>query len=110
MTPADLMRLADDGGPVPEHSPWPDPDCPDCYGAGEFYTHSPDCRERFCALAGGYHDCDGEVVTCGCNAEPPDWPMIQRVLMVAARKAGAEATGGRPLTLAGLQRMMPFFD
>lgn len=44
----------------------PDPNCPECGGAGEIYTHSSDCRERFCALAGGMYDCAGEVVECDC--------------------------------------------
>ncbi len=45
----------------------PDPDCEICLGQGECYTHSDDCEDDLCALAGGYHDCNGIVESCGCS-------------------------------------------
>lgn len=45
----------------------PNPDCEDCFGNGEYYTHSNDCDDDLCALAGGYHDCDGIVKDCHCS-------------------------------------------
>lgn len=52
--------------------PTPDQNCPTCGGVGEYYTHTSDCEDRFCALAGGYHDCPGEVVECECVTGPTD--------------------------------------
>jgi hypothetical protein len=49
----------------------PNPDCPYCSGTGECYTHSPDCNDDLCALAGGYHDCGGVVVDCDCSILDP---------------------------------------
>lgn len=43
------------------------PSCPDCGGAGEYYSHSSDCEFRFCALAGGPEDCSGAIVRCECQ-------------------------------------------
>ncbi len=45
----------------------PDPDCETCLGQGEYYTHSDECDDDLCALAGGYHDCKGKVVGCDCS-------------------------------------------
>jgi hypothetical protein len=44
-----------------------DPDCPMCYGTGEYFWHTPNCESDFCVLAGGVDDCDGEVVECNCT-------------------------------------------
>ncbi len=33
----------------------PHPACDWCYGTGEVFTHSDDCRDDGCALAVGYH-------------------------------------------------------
>jgi hypothetical protein len=43
-----------------------DPECGYCNGSGERYWHSEDCRDDYCALAGGYHDCRGQVEECAC--------------------------------------------
>lgn len=60
----------------------PNPDCECCMGEGEYYTHSDDCEDDLCALAGGYHDCSGKVVDCNCSiiddkeevkVTKPDW-------------------------------------
>jgi hypothetical protein len=45
----------------------PDPSCPYCNGSGNRYWHSPDCRSDLCALAGGYHDCRGQLEPCSCS-------------------------------------------
>lgn len=45
----------------------PNPNCEYCYGEGEYYWHSEDCDDESCCLAGGYHDCSGKVVSCGCS-------------------------------------------
>jgi hypothetical protein len=46
-----------------------DPNCPYCYGRGQYYTHSSDCDDDLCNLSGGYHDCVGQVVECDCRSE-----------------------------------------
>jgi hypothetical protein len=43
-----------------------DPECGYCNGSGERYWHTADCRDDYCALAGGYHDCRGQVEECAC--------------------------------------------
>lgn len=40
--------------------------CPDCGGMGEYFAHTADCDNDFCALAGDIDDCNGEVVECHC--------------------------------------------
>ena len=45
----------------------PNPDCETCGGQGEYLTHSYECEDDLCALAGGYHDCTGMVVDCDCS-------------------------------------------
>lgn len=45
----------------------PDPDCENCGGQGEYYWHSEDCHNDDCALAGGYGECEGRIIDCGCS-------------------------------------------
>lgn len=61
--PPDFVTALNEARKLPDS----DSDCEYCMGTGEFYTHSPDCGDDLCALAGGYHDCDGRVVGCGCS-------------------------------------------
>lgn len=48
--------------------------CADCGGYGEWFGHAPDCDNDLCALAGGYDDCRGQVVTCHCQPQEPLCP------------------------------------
>ncbi len=48
----------------------------DMMGASEYYWHTSDCEDDLCCLAGGYHDCDGEVVDCDCS-------ILDRVLITS---------------------------
>jgi hypothetical protein len=50
----------------------PDPHCIYCLGTGDYYTHSPDCDDDLCALAGGCHECRGVVIKCGCSIARPE--------------------------------------
>jgi hypothetical protein len=45
----------------------PDPDCEHCQGNREYYWHSEDCTNDLCSLAGGYDDCQGRMIVCGCS-------------------------------------------
>jgi hypothetical protein len=45
----------------------PNPDCEYCLGQGQYYWHSQDCDNDYCALAGGYGDCQGRVEECECS-------------------------------------------
>lgn len=45
----------------------PNPDCEYCLGGGEFQAHSNDCTNDFCALSGGYDDCEGQICECSCS-------------------------------------------
>ncbi len=44
--------------------------CDYCGGYGAIYEHTADCHNDFCALAGGYGDCDGIIVPCACSDGP----------------------------------------
>lgn len=41
-----------------------EPECEYCFGTGEYFTHSDDCRDDLCVLNGDYHSCQGQVVAC----------------------------------------------
>lgn len=45
----------------------PNLDCEYCMGEGEYYGHSSDCDNDDCALAGGCHDCMGQMIECHCS-------------------------------------------
>lgn len=46
--------------------------CGICGGYGQYFTHTEDCRNDFCALACGMDDCAGEVLDCPyCTPTPP---------------------------------------
>jgi hypothetical protein len=47
-----------------------DPDCDCCHGAGEFFAHADDCYNDNCGLAGGFDDCQGQVIQCDCRQAP----------------------------------------
>lgn len=49
----------------------PSETCPDCWGFGERYTHSKDCRHEHCALAMGPFDCDGRMEPCPAGCPMP---------------------------------------
>lgn len=44
-----------------------DPDCEHCGGEGDIFTHATNCKNPLCAVAGGPHDCAGQVIECGCS-------------------------------------------
>jgi hypothetical protein len=49
----------------PEAGAW----CPECGGFGTVLAHASDCHDDFCALVGGYNDCQGRVMDCPtCDA------------------------------------------
>lgn len=48
-------------------SKFPNPDCENCLGMGEYLAHSDDCNSDLCVLAGGYHDCNGTLQECDCS-------------------------------------------
>jgi hypothetical protein len=45
----------------------PNPDCENCLGMGQYLAHSNDCNDDLCVLAGGYHDCRGNLQECDCS-------------------------------------------
>ncbi len=45
----------------------PNPDCEHCLGEGEYYWHNSYCLNDDCVLAGGYDDCNGQIIDCNCS-------------------------------------------
>lgn len=52
-------------------------ECATCGGSGERYWHTPDCRSRFCALAGGIDDCPGRLEPCPDCRSPLTPPALR---------------------------------
>lgn len=73
-----------------------DDGCP-CGGTGEYLGHAAGCVYDHCALAGGIHDCDGQVVRCGPSI---DWVIV----------GGRSGTGWTPLPYPAVTKLVADCD